>query len=75
MVGTEIKIWQCAIKFFRIGKCVNYFQYIQQKLKMIIMPAYFVLCSVMIITRDLEVDGCPSKENLFGSKVIYEFAE
>ena len=42
---------------------------------MIIMPAYFVICSVMIITRDLEVDGCPSKENLFGSKVIYEFAE
>ena len=42
---------------------------------MIVMPAYFVVWPLMIITRDLEVDGCSSKENLFGSKVIYEFAE
>ena len=49
IVGTEIQI--CTIKFFRIRTCVNYFQYKIQKLKMIIMPVYFVVCSAKIITQ------------------------
>ena len=48
--GNENLVTVQSSSFESQNECVNYFQYKQRKLKMIIMPAYFVVCSAKIIT-------------------------